>query len=167
MHLTIQDPFGGEARVVRVRNTHRKTLGELLGDHAARVDRCLIDGLPCINWPQAVLDREQVVLELKVGEPVTIGSITTALIMAAISAAVSIGIGFLMRALADDPAENTGRPEEVFGIAALTNTIALGTPKMLVYGTRRVFGHIIATKTAIGGDGTSTTYGALYFMGEG
>jgi hypothetical protein len=151
MYLIIKEPLSQEDRHLRVKKPNGRTLQQLLGPHGAQVQHCLVDREGQEDWPALVPRDERIELFLKAREPIS-GSLVTALIVAAISTALSVGISFLMRALADDPAENT---------------VSLGTPKFLVYGERRVFGHIIATKTAIGSDGTSTTYGALYFMGEG
>ena len=59
------------------------------------------------------------------------------------------------------------RPEDTFGVAGLTNTIALGTPKMLCYGRQRVFGHIIGTQVDVEPNQRRMRFGALYYMGEG
>jgi hypothetical protein len=55
----------------------------------------------------------------------------------------------------------------VYGIAGLTNTTALGTPVFFVYGTRRVYGHIIGTKTRLDPNGPGMIFDILYFMGLG
>lgn len=173
MLLIWKSPFEAD-HYLRVNNPSGKTLGELLGRYAPAIGSCLIDGEFCEQWQERCPQQERIELFLRVGfDPVTWG-VTTAFILNAVSAAaiggvLSIALNSAASALFGPKklGKETGRPEEVFGIAGLTNTVAEGTPKFIPYGQRRVFGHLIGTKVGIAADGQQTTFGALYFMGEG
>jgi hypothetical protein len=163
MLLTLHEPLG-ESRTLRVRNSGRRSLGELLAGYEHAISACLVDGEPCDAWADLRPTDERIELFVRAGEPISLSAILTAVISAVVGFALQLLTSLLVPR---ELGKETGRPEEVFGIAGLTNTVALGTPKFVVYGQRRVFGHIIATKVGIAQDGKTTTFGALYFMGEG
>jgi len=180
MRITFKAPFDAD-RHIEVRPPPGYRLGTLLAQSVDAVVACLINGVfvPLPTWQEySPRDTDRITFFLKTGEPVSTAAaataavslwtkIGTAAVVAAISAALSLGLSYLIRALTPTPSNQAGKTEEVFGLAGLTNTTALGTPKFLVYGTRRVFGHIIATRVEISTDGKTTNFAALYFMGEG
>lgn len=87
---------------------------------------------------------------------------------------LTIGIGFAVSSLVPKPklgnsslgGTSAARPEESFGIAGLTNTVSAGTPEFVVYGRRRVYGHLIGSKLGVAPDGKSMSFNVLYFMGD-
>lgn len=179
MRLTFTAPFDRD-RHLEVRPPPGYRLGALLAQSANAVITCLINGqfVPSPDWHDySPRDTDSITVFLKTGEPVSTGAavaaisiwtkIGTAAITAAIGAAISISLSYAIRALTPTPSNQAGKTEQVFGLAGLTNTTALGTPKFLVYGTRRVFGHIVATRVEVSTDGKTTNFAALYFMGEG
>jgi len=161
--LVFHEPFG-ESRTLRIRNPAGRPLGDLLGGHAAAVTACLVDGEPVEDWQKLSPTDQRIELFLRAGEPISLSAILTAVISTVIGFGLQLLTSLLMPR---EVGQETGRPEEVFGIAGLTNTVALGTPKFIVYGQRRVFGHLVATKVGVAQDGKTTTFGAMYFMGEG
>lgn len=174
MRLSLIAPFT-HVRHVDLADTHGLPLGRLCHGQADAITACQVNDAFIDAWqdyvPQA---SDHITWYTTPGvDPVTLGvTATTALILntliaTAISTAISIGLSYLIRALSPTPANTAGKPEQVFGIAGLTNTTAQGTPKWLVYGRRRIFGHIIDTRVQISQDGKFSIFGILYFMGEG
>lgn len=156
-----------ETRTFHGYNPASKTLQALLGPHAEAVDWCRINGHPTASWgpyiPQPS-DRIDLWMRPGFGIPESIWiAIAIQIAISVVMFGISYGLGLLLNNR-PDPTQ-PGTPEQTFGIAGLSNTIVLGTPKLLVYGTRRVFGHLIGSTVGAGGAGMS--FGALYFMGEG
>jgi len=169
MHLIIQSPF---AAPIHLHGTMRpaRSLGTALAHQIQYVQACCVNGQFREDW-QSVVPTEMDTVVFYTDPGVVEGSLAATLLYAAIatvvSTAISIGLSYLIRALTPVPSNTAGKPEQVYGIAGLTNTTALGTPKFLVYGTRRVFGHILDTRVQVSPDGKTTMFGILYFMGEG
>lgn len=163
MRLICKAPFD-EERTLDIPLMAGRSLGEICAAHHDHITGCLVNGDFVGDWQEYIpTDDDHVTLFVETG----MTPIITAIIVALISTAVSIGLQYLIRALTPTPSNQAGKTEQIFGLSGLTNTTAMGTPKFLVYGTRRIFGHIISTRTAISTDGKTTTFGALYFMGEG
>ena len=168
MRLTLCAPFA-EPRHADLMVPDGWTLAQVCSGYTTDISGCMINGHFVDAWqeyhPQR---RDHVTLYCVVQTGIEIGTaILYAAISAVVSTALSIAISAIIRALTPTPSNTAGKPEQIFGIAGLTNTVALGTPLFLVYGTRRIYGHIIATRTDIASDGKSTQFGILYFMGEG
>jgi hypothetical protein len=175
MHISVIEPFGQPA-LLQVANPYGYPLGRLLQPYTGGVAACVINGQLCPDWETFVPQEDRIELYLEAGffaGGVLLGSSTLAtLVSAAIVAVATTALSMLLQyavgaMTGKDPGSDSGRVEEVFGIAGLTNTTALGTPKMIVYGERRVYGHIIGTTTRITSDGRQTAFSILYFMGMG
>lgn len=141
---------------------------------------CQVNGVFLQAWQAHIpQNSDDITLFLATEEPITAalfgtafalgfwGGIVSAAITVAIVTAVSIGLQYAIRALTPTPSNTAGKTEQVFGIAGVTNTTSQGTPKFFSYGTRRIFGHIIDTRVSVAGDGKTTNFGILYYMGEG
>lgn len=168
MRLTIKPPSGAE-QSLQVYNPQGKSLGQLLGPYAAAVSSCAIDGEFIEDW-RGLVPGAHAHVDCFLQPPGGPAAVPVALFVAKAVAAAVIAAGISLAVSALLPAkvtETQGKPEDVFGIAGLTNTVALGTPKFTVYGERRVFGHIISTRVDVAEDGRSMAFGALYFMGNG
>ena len=158
----------GETRRIHGYNPASKTLQGILGPHATAVDWCRVNGHPVTAWegytPQPA---DRIDLWLRPGFGIIEGTLLTYLLVQVAISVVMFGISYGLGLLLNNRPDPTqpGTPEQTFGIAGLSNTIVLGTPKTLVYGTRRVFGHLIGTTVEAGA--TGMLFGALYFMGEG
>jgi len=168
MRLTLLAPFDTpEEAVLRVPDGW--TLARLCGPHVATVEGCLVNGQWVEDWQHyAPTPADQVTLCVQTGITAALASTLLGYaIGAVISTAISIGLSFLIRALTPTPSNTAGKTEQVYGIAGLTNTTTLGTPLFFVYGTRRVYGHIIGTHTRLDPSGQSLGFDVLYFMGKG
>jgi hypothetical protein len=146
-------------------NPAQKTLGAIMHAHHDAVLVCRVNGVLVEDWqtytPQS---HDTIALWMRPG----LGSeLAAALIAALITSIVSFGISYGLGLLLQNKPDPTRqqRNEDTFGIAGLSNTIAVGTPKVLVYGTRRVFGHIIGTQVSAYVRGME--FSILYFMGDG
>lgn len=169
MRIKFCAPFDQD-RMVDVTLPPGQTLGQLLAPQATSIKGVLVNGQFLGDWhsymPQ---DRDTLTVFGTTGEPATLTLILTAVAVALVSTAVSIGLQYLIRALTPGQAKpgDAGKPEQAYGIAGLTNTTAYGTPKFMVFGTRRIYGHIVTTRVEVAGDGRGMRFGIGYFMGEG
>lgn len=169
MRLTLCAPFTAD-RHAQVAVPMGQTLGALCGGYAASITACQVNGRFVAAWhavrPGAA-DRVTCFLAAQ-GEELAVLLIKAA-ITAIISTAIGLGLSYVQQALMDKP--GTAQPEQTYGIAGLTNTTAQGTPKMVVYGTQRVYGHILSTRVEVLEDGNGIAramrFAILYFMGEG
>lgn len=165
MRLTFKAPFSHD-RHIELAAPHGLTLGQMCGQHVGSFTACQVNGVFDDGW-QSYMPGEQDRIIFYAMPGIAGYPILTMLIIQVALTAISIGLSYVIRALTNTPANQAGKPEQVFGIAGVTNTTALGTPKWLVYGTCRVAGHIIDTRVDVSDDGKSTNFGILYFMGEG
>ena len=194
MKISVIDPFSHARPLVHVSRTlGGQSLGQIVPAENRPHVQCLINGLDAgehQEWSAYVPhDQDDIQFITKTGfvavpALIAVGvSATTAVGIAAavaaitpylIAAAVSVGIGFAIRALTPKPklgftplgGASAARREEAFGVAGLTNTVSPGTPKFVVYGERRVFGHVIGTRIEVAPDGKSMAFSALYFLGD-
>lgn len=167
MRLSVKGPFEAD-RQAQVLVPAGATLGQLVGVHRTHVRACQVNGSFLEDWSAYTpAPQDTVVLYTAPQEPISLTAILTAVITAVIGAAISLALSFIMRALAPTQSRTEGKPEAVYGVAGLTNTTAQGTPKLLCYGRRRVYGHILSTRVAVEGDGARMSFAVLYFMGEG
>jgi predicted phage tail protein len=157
-----------EPRTILTANPAHKTLAQILGRYAGAVEWCRLDGQDLDAWQDYIPQPpDHLTLWMRPGWSVPIiaggvltwGMLATQVAIAVVSFAITYGLGLLL-ANRQDPTQQQ-QPEQTFGVAGLSNTIVLGTPKFVVYGERRVFGHIISTQ------GGGSAYSVLYFMGEG
>lgn len=165
MRLTLCAPFAAD-RQAQVRVQPGQTLGALCRAHTGSITACQVNGQFVTDWQVVRLaDEDRVTLFLSTEEGVIIAAVITAII----STAISLGLSFIQQALMDKP--GTAQPEQSYGIAGLTNTTAQGTPKIVVYGEQRVYGHILSTRVDVLDDNTGNArfmkFAILYFMGEG
>ena len=165
MHLIITAPFDSDQHMQVALPPHT-SLGRFLAGHTASITACCHNGVFVEHWktltPQA---QDTVILFVETGVSVVIA---LAFVAASLALnAILASIAYTPLAPPPVPSNTAGKTEDIFGIAGITNTTALGTPMFLVYGTRRVFGHMISTRVQIAPDGKTTQFGALYFMGEG
>lgn len=167
MRLTVKAPFFPDEHA-QVQVPTGASLRQLLADKHEHIMACQVNGQFCEEWrsyePQ---QHDAVTLFVQPQEFISLTAILTAVITAVISTAISFALSAIIRALTPTPSRTEGKVEQVFGIAGLTNTTAQGTPKLLCYGRRRVYGHILTTRCTVIDSGRSMAFGVLYFMGEG
>lgn len=142
-----------------------RTLGALLGTQADAVDLVTWDGTLCPQWQERPLEPEsRIELWLKPGIPAAlVVPLLLSLAVSLVTFGITYGLGLLLQNRPDPTKQQ--RPEETFGIAGLSNTTSIGTPKFITYGVRRVFGHFIGSLVEV--LDKTMRFGALYFMGEG
>ena len=188
MKIKLIEPFGQASRLINARIAGGQTLGQLVPEaHHEAVAKCVVNEFPQKDW-KAYIPHDADDIELYVVPRVTAaiaGAITAATagavaggvataIAVGIQLAIAVGLSFAAQALASKPkpsftplgGASSARREEAFGVAGLTNTVVPGTPKFVVYGERRVFGHIIGTRIEVAEDGKSMAFSVLYLMGD-
>lgn len=171
MRLTVKAPFTAD-RSACIMPPPGFTLAKLLGEHEKAIIACQVNGEFYDAWQgYEPAQNDAITLYVDAGIIEGLGYFATVLIQLAISTALSIGLQYLIRALTPTKTQTEGKPEQVYGIAGLTNTTAQGTPKLLCYGHRRVYGHILSTGVRVSGgaedDGERMDFRILYYMGEG
>jgi hypothetical protein len=163
----------GEARHMLAHNPHGQDLATIFGSHAEAIDQVTVQDAPLLDWQRYVPgEDDRLDVWLRPGTGIEIGALLIALAKAVAVSLIVYGITYGLQLLLTnrpDPTRATAqqRPEEAFGIAGLSNTVALGTPKTLIYGRQRVFGHIIGTQVELDVSLRRMKYGVLYYMGEG
>ena len=168
MHLEIRAPFEMPQHI-DVAAVSGRSLGMWLGVHAETVTQVMANGVFLDEWSTYEPgDADNLLIFLETGV-ITGAMIVQAVIYAIVAFAISTALNYLLAALTSSAAnpQDQGKTENIYGIAGLTNTTALGTPRLLCYGTYRVYGHIIGTRTDVSADGKQTEFGILYFMGDG
>ena len=165
MILRIKE-FSGPDQVVSV-DSGGLPLSVLLKDHTSDIEACQINGDFVNNWKDHISCKGDVVtLYPKVKDPYSVGYfIGKMLAYIIISSAISAVIGALTPK-PKKPNMSARTTDEVFGVGGIRNTALPGTPEFVVYGKRRVFGILIATKVSVGSDGKTMEFSALYFMGD-
>ena len=173
MLITLKSAFA-DPEHVQVTVPPGQRLGTLLAPHARQIHAVMVGDSFVDNWREhAVSDSDRLTVFLSVQDFITPSVIIAAVVSTLISTALSLVLSVVLRALTPTPYRSEGKPEQVYGIAGLTNTTSQGTPKLLCYGTRRVYGHILTTRAEVlienqdARDGSQMRYGILYFMGEG
>lgn len=171
MRLIVRAPFESD-RQAQVSPPPGVPLGHLLGEHQSHITGCQVNGEFVDKWQDYLPAPDaQVTLFTAPQEIISGTALLTALVTAVVSTAISLGLSYLIRALTPTKSQTEGKPEQVYGIAGLANTTAQGTPKLLCYGKRRVYGHILSTRIFVTGgaedDGEKMLFSALYYMGEG
>lgn len=176
MHLVIRAPFweaenGGPLEEDRLNfdNEGNCNLGYFLGPAEDRVRIVQINGKYVDDWQRFIPgDEDRVEVIVGAGPPIVVQIVMMVVMML---------INILMQVLAPKPKKpspNSAQPS--IGIAGISNTVAPGTVKFLVYGKRIVFGHIIASTVTIAGPLKNKQWKGLfrhmsfsvtYFMGAG
>ena len=186
MKIKFYFPFDQKPAVVNVAgNPGQKTLREIV-HHECDVSLAIVNGLE-IQEPASFVPSSKDFVEIYVepkgslavaglvsaGVLASATTVTAVVVAAAVNVILAVGLSFAIQALSPKPrlgggslGGNSGRREEAFGITGLTNTVVEGTPAFVVYGQRRVFGHLIGTNTLVSDDGKNMSFSALYFMGE-
>lgn len=143
-----------------------KTLGEIFKNHLESIEICEINGEFDDNWQAYKVTKDS---EIKIYCNVKDAGILISLL-------ISLAFTALATLFAPTPNKpSASKNQPALGVAGIQNTIAPGTPKFLVYGVRRVFGHLIGSKVDVidpppglpDNFGQKMTYSALYFMGSG
>jgi hypothetical protein len=176
MHLTFLAPLD-EPHHLQAPAVPGQTLGTWFRpDVYEHITAVMVNGAFRDDWPAyepQQSDRLRVYLKtgalfttLAAGATIW-GIIASAALTAVVSSAVSLGLGYVLRALMPTPHQTEGKTEAAYGISGRTNTTAQGTPKSLCYGTQRVYGHILTTRCAVAPSTRALTFGILYSMGEG
>jgi hypothetical protein len=172
--LRFHEPFAAAPRTMLLRTGLPAPLGELA--EPGVFGACAINDEFRADWDTYQPGADDVV-DLYVGRPgdpkialIAVGVLVPPL---GIAFASFYGANELMKLLRPTPRKATtpfggtsSRPQEVYGIAGLTNTIASGTPKFVVFGERRVFGHLIASSVGLEAHGKGMTFSMLYMMGR-
>lgn len=175
MHLTVKCPFAKDEHA-QVLPVPGKTLGMLFATHRQGITGCQVNGAFIEQWDEylpAPGDRIVLFVDPQLFESFAAFAAWAiqAIAVAVIGTAISIGLQYLIRSLTPTKSQTEGKPEQVYGIAGLTNTTAQGTPKLICYGKRRVYGHILSTRVFVTGgaedDGEKMLFSILYYMGEG
>jgi hypothetical protein len=172
MLITFKSAFA-DAEHVQVTVPPGHVLGTLLAPHVSAIHAVMVGDTFIEDWQHhALQDTDRLTVFLTVQDFITPSLIIAAVVATLISTALSLVLSVVLRALTPTPSRSEGKPEQVYGIAGLTNTTSQGTPKLLCYGTRRVYGHILTTRAVVVTedemrDGTVMKFGILYFMGEG
>lgn len=168
MKFTIIDPFKKSTSFALKAKPHitlRQWLPQLTDVRGCQVNGNFLD-----SWEGYIpQQQDDIHIYIEPQDPVNLAFFGAVLL----KAALAVGLSMAIQAIMPKPRPgnlslggSTGRREEAFGIAGLTNTITPGTPKFVVYGERRVFGHVIGTDTRVADDGKSMAFSALYFMGD-
>jgi hypothetical protein len=167
VHLIFRAPFDTDQHV-SIPHQPGQSLGALLGTQQSAITGCLVNGVFEAHWQTYIpQDTDCCVLFVETGAIAT-STIIAAIVTTVISTVLSIALSFITRALTPTQSRTEGKVEQVYGIAGLTNTTSQGTPKLLCYGRRRVYGHILSTGVEVKADGDSEMrFRILYFMGEG
>jgi hypothetical protein len=158
--------FNGAERTIYCRPLHDTTLGTFLGKHVEDVSACEINHEWVVNWEEYKPNKEdEIRFYVKVED---FGGILINLL-------ISIALTALSALLSPKPKKK--RPQggqAAVGITGLQNTIAPGTPKFFSYGTRKIFGHIIASSVDLDElafssniTGKRMKFSVVYFMGVG
>lgn len=167
MRVVIHTPFV-EAQVIRGDNDVNASLGKIFsGEARVGIERVFINGTLFPEWWLFVPgDKDQIDVYTRPGYT---GGVMLVMML------VSLAMSFIMQALAPEPSQPSDRrPQPAFGIAGITNTIAPGTVKFLVYGKRRVFGFLLASRVDLKKKKKKTgelyrrmEFSVVYFMGAG
>ncbi len=175
MRCSIIEPLAPRPRTYLAPKGSAVPLGQLLTP-AAPVSAVRVNGTFLLDWPtyQPAADDQ---IDIFLARPTNDTFLIIAGILVpplGIAYASFLAAQWLLKQVFPAPRQSnspfggtsTSRPEESFGITGLTNTIAPGTPKFIVYGQRRVFGHLIGTGVQLAGTGKGMNFSALYMMGD-
>ena len=166
MRITYKAPFQDD-QTIAFDNEYNITLGAILEKHTEYVTKVSINGKFFPEWWLFIGDKESDEVEVFLSGP-EIGG----LVAFAVNFLLSLIIGFIIQALTPKP-KQPKQPKPAFGIAGITNAIAPGTPKFLVYGKRRVFGFLIACRVDLVNPTKNwrlyreMKFTVVYFMGAG
>jgi len=165
MRLTFRAPFDTD-RFAQVKATPGHTLGQYFAEHAEHITGAMANQDFLEEWrTYEPSDDDHLTVFVETG--VIVSTLVTLIIVAVASIALQFAIQAIIRAVTPTPSQKDGKTEQIYGIAGLTNTTSQGTPKLMCYGTRRVYGHILTTRASINDDGSQMSFAILYFMGEG
>jgi hypothetical protein len=155
--------FDGYTRFVNFKGVEDKTLREVFGNKLDSVIRCEVNGEEFDDWKDYSPSKtDRVTMYCAPGAPLVPFFVTLA-----INLAISLVFTLIARALTPKPkTPKSNLPtEQTFGIAGLSNTTAPGTPKFIVLGEDRVFGHIIGTRISVKQGATKMDFSVLYYVG--
>jgi len=161
--------FGEEEKVVLFKTPVDKTMGELFKNHLDSIEAVEINNEFINDWQNHQFQEKD---EIKI-YPNRPGYGTEAFWVSLALSILSTVLSIVLAPRPKKPSSNKSQPS--IGIGGIQNTIAPGTPKFIVYGTRRVFGHLIASWIDM--DDTDLVdrpdssrrmrFSALYYMGVG
>jgi hypothetical protein len=157
----------GEEKVLYCKKPEKETLGELFKDHLDNIKAIQINDKFIANWQDYHFDKKDNITVYPKAGGAFVGILINILI--------SVALSFLASLLAPKPKKPSAfKSQPSTGVAGIQNTIAPGTPKFLVYGLRRVAGHIIGSQVdlvePVGDDpntGKKMNFKVMYFMGVG
>jgi hypothetical protein len=170
MRLVIVNALNQE-KIIRKRLKKHITLGEIFNKSPSAIVDCFVNGVSIDNWQSySIQDNDEIVVHVDTKDPGT----WTIIIQIAITVLTTV-IAALLAPKPKKPSDKKNQPS--LGVAGLQNTVAPGTPKFLSYGKRRVFGHVIASKTELAASFTGENmpsdmsqrlnYSIVYYMGTG
>lgn len=165
MKFTVIELFG-EEKVIYCGIPKKNTLGELFQGHENDIKDIQINNKFINDWQNHSFKSDDDIKIFCKTKDFGISAIIS-IALSVLSSALQI----LLKPKPKKPSLNKSQP--AIGVAGIQNTISPGTPKFISYGTRRVFGHLIASKVdlvesvGIANSGKRMEFSALYYMGVG
>ena len=166
MKITFKAPFQDDELLI-FDNEYNITLGAILGKYEESILKVAVNGRFFPEWQLFIGEKDDDEVEVFFQGPEVTGLLTLV-----VQLILSLIISFILQALAPKP-KQPKQPKPSWGVAGIANAIAPGTPKFLVYGKRRVFGFLIASRVDLVKPLKNNrlfrkmTFSALYFMGAG
>ncbi len=166
MKFTVVE-LDGEEKVIYRKKPEKDTLGELFEGHIKDIRAISVNDKFLNDWQDYRFDKkDNITIYPNAGDPFT---------AILVNILISVALSFLASLLTPKPKKPSAfKSQPSTGVAGIQNTIAPGTPKFLVYGLRRVAGHIIGSQVdlvdPVRGDastGRKMDFKVLYFMGVG
>src|SRR5262249_61343985 len=108
-------------------------VGPLLAPPAKHIHAVMVGDGFVDDWQQHALnDTDRLTVFLKVEDfGISESVLIAALVGTLVSTALTLVLNVVLRALTPTPSRSEGKPEQVYGIAGLTNTTSPGTPNMI------------------------------------